>query len=96
MHNGKSYTKLLQPSLWSPYPHVYVTKVECTVLIRQAWRERRPIRGEMGLSLRNFQNERERVGKLTIVLFSQTHLKININTQKVLMGDGFIKTEPHK
>lgn len=42
------------------------------------------------------ERERERVGKLTIVLFSQTHLKININTQKVLMGDGFIKTEPHK
>lgn len=60
VHNGKSYTKLMQPSLWSPYPHVYVTKVESTVLIRQAWRERRPIRGEMGLSLRNFQNERER------------------------------------
>lgn len=58
--NGKSYTKFMQGSLWSPYPHVYVTKVERTVLIRQAWRERRPIRDEMGLSLRKFQNERER------------------------------------
>lgn len=63
-YSGKSYTKFTQGTLWSGYPHVYVTELECRAIIRQAWRERRPIRDEMGLSLRN--SEKKRVGKLTI------------------------------